>query len=154
MLRQLVELLWDEDHVIASRAANAVEKVSRTDPALLQPWKAPLLASLAEAERKPLRWSLASIVPRLKLSAAECEEAAALLYGYLEDTSSIVKTLAMEGLVTLSQKRPQLLPEVLDMVRILTRSGTPAMRARGRALLRQLETRPSNTGGSRKRQVN
>jgi hypothetical protein len=32
-----------------------------------------------------------------------------------------------------------MIPEVLDMLRILSRSGTPAMRARGRILLKQFE---------------
>ena len=34
---------------------------------------------------------------------------------------------------------PSMLPEVLDMLRILSRSGTPAMRARGRILLKSME---------------
>jgi hypothetical protein len=35
-------------------------------------------------------------------------------------------------------------PEVLDLLRILTRTGTPAMRARGRLLLRRLEAAPGH----------
>jgi hypothetical protein len=45
----------------------------------------------------------------------------------------------MQGLAGLGRQNPSLLPEVLDLLRILTRSGTPAMRARGRILLRGLE---------------
>ena len=44
----------------------------------------------------------------------------------------------------------QLLPEVLDMLRILSRSGTPAMRARGRILLKQLETSRARPARQRK----
>ena len=33
-----------------------------------------------------------------------------------------------------------MMPEVLDMLRSLSRSGTPAMRARGRILLKRMET--------------
>jgi hypothetical protein len=62
-----------------------------------------------------------------------------VLHIYLEDQSSIVKTCAMHGLAGLTRLDPSLLPEVLDLLRILTRSGTPAMRARGRKLMRRLE---------------
>jgi hypothetical protein len=34
-----------------------------------------------------------------------------------------------------------MLPEVMDMLRLLSRSGTPAMRARGRILLKRMESR-------------
>jgi len=39
----------------------------------------------------------------------------------------------------LTRQDPSLLPDVLDLVRILARSGTAAMRARGRILLEDLE---------------
>jgi hypothetical protein len=44
------------------------------------------------------------------------------------------------GLRNLPRHDPALLPEVLDLLRILSRSGTPAMRARGRILLKKLES--------------
>ena len=39
-----------------------------------------------------------------------------------------------------------MLPEVLDMLRILSRTGTPAMRARGRILLKRLEAEGGEIG--------
>ncbi len=138
--RQLIECLWDEDAGVANRAADALERATFHQPALAQPWKAPLLGLLAEAQQNKLRWNLALSIPRMKLSAAEAQSAAATLRIYLEDEGSIVKTAAMHGLAELTRHAPALLPEVLDMLRILSRSGTPAMRARGRILLKKLET--------------
>ena len=46
----------------------------------------------------------------------------------------------MHGLAGLTRWDPSLLPQVLDMLRVLSRSGTPAMRARGRILLKRMET--------------
>ena len=123
-LPQLIECLWDDAAGVANRAA---------------PWKDALLGLLAEARENKLRWNLALSVPRIKLSAVEAQRAAAALRTYLEDRSSIVKTAAMQGLADLTRHDPSLLPEVLDMLRILSRSGTPAMRARGRILLKKLE---------------
>jgi hypothetical protein len=62
------------------------------------------------------------------------------LLSYLEDRSSIVKTCALQGLADLTRQNASLLPEVVDLLNIHSRSGTPAMRARGRMLLKQLES--------------
>jgi hypothetical protein len=136
---QLLECFWDEDPGVAMRAADALEKLSRNHPSLLSSWKAPLLGLLAQATQNKLRWSLAATIPRLELTIPECRRVARTLQSWLEDTSSIVKTCALQGLADLTSQDPSLQPVVLDLLRIHSRSGTPAMRARGRMLLRQLE---------------
>ncbi len=136
---QLIECLWDEDSGVANRAADALERLTFHRPRLLDAWKAPLLGLLAEAAQNKLRWNLALIVPRLRLSVPECRRAASTLRSWLEDPSSIVKTLALQGLADLTAQDASLLPEVIDLLRILGRSGTPAMRARSRHLLRELD---------------
>jgi hypothetical protein len=62
-----------------------------------------------------------------------------VLQGWLDHKSSIVKTCAMQGIAELTRQDPSLKDEVLDLLRVLSRSGTPAMRARGRILIEQLE---------------
>ncbi|HZL56576.1 MAG TPA: hypothetical protein VFC21_05835 [Bryobacteraceae bacterium] len=114
-----------------------MEKISREQAPLLQRYKPALLGLLAEATQQELRWHLALAVPRLRLNPAECRRAAEILRGYLEDRGSIVKTLAMQGLADLVRQAPALREEVLDLIRALTRSGTPAMRARGRLLIQR-----------------
>jgi hypothetical protein len=138
-VEQLMECLWDDDQGVVNRAAQAAEELSRYSPALVQPWKTALLGLLAEATENKLRWSLALIVPRLHLSAAECQRAAAILHTYLEDPSSIVKTFALQGLADLARQDPALGAQVLDLLRLHSRSGTPAMRARCRILLKAIE---------------
>jgi hypothetical protein len=109
-------------------------------PTLLAPWKDVLLGRMADATENKLRWNLAVMIPRVHLTIAETERAAAVLRTWLDDRGSIVKTSAMHGLAGLTHWNPEMLPEVLDMLRILSRSGTPAMRARGRILLKGLES--------------
>lgn len=136
---QLVECLWDEDAGVANRAADALERASYHRPQLAERWKESLIGLLAEAEQNKLRWNLALSTPRMRMSVAEARRAAEALRTYLDDRSSIVKTAAMHGLAELTRHDSAMLPEVLDMLRILSRSGTPAMRARGRILLKKLE---------------
>jgi hypothetical protein len=135
----LVECLWDSDRMVVARAANALEKASREAPSMLKPYKAALLGLMAEVEQKELRWQLALMVPRLKLTAAECTRVAQILEGWLEDSSSLVKTFAMQGLFDLIRQSPSLQPMVLDVLRTSSRCGTAAMRARGRILLKRME---------------
>jgi hypothetical protein len=94
---------------------------------------------MADAEENKLRWNLALMISRVELSMPETDRAATILRSWLDDKSSIVKTCAMHGLAGLTRSNPALQPEVVDMLRILSRSGTPAMRARGRILLKKLE---------------
>ena len=136
---QLVECLWDGDAGVANRAADALERASYHRPSLAAKWTESLIGLMAEAEQNKLRWNLALAVPRLDLNVEEARRVAAALRNYLEDRSSIVKTAAMHGLTDLTRHDSSLLPEVLDLLRVLSRSGTPAMRARGRILLKKLE---------------
>ena len=135
-LSELVELLWDSDAVIRMRAADCLEKLS-LDPAFsVAPYKAELLRLMAETQQPELRWHLALMASRLGLTAPEAQLAAQILESYLEDRSSIVKTCAMQGLWELSEHDSAMRNRVIDLLRQLTRTGTAAMRARGRKLLR------------------
>jgi hypothetical protein len=100
---------------------------------------------MAEADEHKLRWNLALTIGRLPLTAPEAQRTASILRGWLDDKSSIVKTAAMQGLTDLTRRDPTLNAEVLDTLRVLSRSGTPAMRARGRILLKQMERLPRET---------
>jgi hypothetical protein len=137
--RQLIECLWDEDGGVAARAADALETVAGEHPRMSQPWKEALLGLLVESRAIKLRWHLTLIVTQLKLTRPECRRVADVLAGWLDDRSSIVKTCAMQGLAELTLQDKSMKDEVLELLRELTRSGTPAMRARGRHLVKAME---------------
>ncbi len=148
---RLMECLWDEDPGVANRAAHALERVTRSGlsgpMAQLNAWKTSLLGLLLQAGENKLRWHLALILPRLSLTLPECRRAAEALEAWLEDgSSSIVKTMSLQGLADLTGHDPSLLPEVLDLLRIYGRSGTAAMRARSRLLLKQLQKTRASEG--------
>jgi hypothetical protein len=136
---ELVECLWDADPCIRMRAADAMEKASRESTALLQEHKAELLGLAAETGQQEMRWHLAVILPRLRLTAPEGRRVVKMFRIYLEGRSSIVKTFAMHGIADLALQDLAPRPMVTELIRSLARTGTPAMRARGRKILRQLE---------------
>jgi hypothetical protein len=141
--RSLVECLWDEDLWVSMRAAHAVELLSRKRASLFDAYSASLLGLLAGTTQQKVRWHLAVVVPRLQLTDADCRRVAEILQSYLQDKSSIVKTCAMQGLADLTDRYASLRATVIDLIRELTRTGTPAMRARGRKLLLTLERQDS-----------
>jgi hypothetical protein len=107
---ELVELLWDGDPVVRMRAADALEKAE-------------------------VRWHLALMISRLGLSRTEKRRAWTILERYGEDRSSIVKTCVMQGMWELGREDAELRAMAVERIRELSRSGTAAMRARGRKLL-------------------
>jgi hypothetical protein len=147
-LAQLIECLWDDNPAVASRAADTLERATRDRPAVAQRWKDELLGLMAETTEKKVRWNLALIVPRLKLSVPECRRAAEALKSYLDDPSSIVKTAALHGMADLTRQDPESLPDVLDLLRMAGRSGTAAMQARSRILLKAIEMQSAEAAES------
>lgn len=139
-MESLIECLWDEEPGVANRAADAVEQLTRESATTIQPWKSELVSLLAEAKANKLRWNLALIVTRLKLTLGEARAVEQVLAeDYLADRSSIVKTLALQGLYNLSRQHPALEPQAIEMLQIHGRGGTAAMRARSKNLLISME---------------
>jgi len=140
---RLVELLWDDETAVSNRAADVLERITReASPALhraVQAYTEELIGLLGEAGSAKLRWNLALTIPRLTLTGSQCHRVADTLNGWLDDESSIVKTSALHGLADLARQETALLTNVLDLLRMAERSGTPAMRARSRILLKELE---------------
>jgi hypothetical protein len=136
---ELIQCLWDEDPIVRMRAADAAEKITVTRPKLLNPHKQELLGLLAEAEQIELRWHLALMVPRLSLTSPERQRAAASLLRYLEGRSSVVKTFALQGLADIARRDTSLRELAKQTVEDSLRTGTAAMKARARKLLKELK---------------
>ena len=135
---QLFAGLLNKDYLVRMRAADAIEKITLRNPGLLQPYKRQLLEFAGREKEKEVRWHMAQLLPRLELSKAQRAVALDILFDYLRDSSSIVKTFAMQAIADLARRDEALAAKILPMIRELTEIGTPAMRARGRKILRHL----------------
>jgi hypothetical protein len=130
--------MFGEDTVVCMRAADAIEKASVTRSELLQPFKRQILNRAASVEQQDVRWHLAQMLPRLRLTKAERDRAVAILLDYLQDKSSIVRTFAMQGLADFALQDRKLRAQMVPILEHLTETGSAAMRARGRKLLAAL----------------
>jgi len=131
--------LLHTDPIIRMRAADAIEKASATHPRLLQPHKREILQKIAAIPQQEVRWHVAQMLPRLRLTPNERDHAVSILFDYLEVKSSIVKTFAMQALADFALHDPRLRKRVVPLLEFLTSNGTAAMRARGRKLLATLK---------------
>jgi hypothetical protein len=139
--RRLFQGMTSDDPIVRMRAADATEKIAAQQPGLLQPFKRKVLAVAGSSDQQEVRWHAAQMIPRLSLTTKERAVAVDILFDYLHDQSSIVKTFAMQGLAALASTDSPLRAKILPLLEELTEIGTPAMRARGRKLLKHLKGR-------------
>lgn len=136
--------------LIRMRSADAVEKITAQHPELLRPYKTQLIAQVARIEQKEVRWHVAQMICRVRWNAAEQRRVLELMLEYSSDSSSIVKAFAMQALADLARQAPELRPATLAHLQALTSRGTPAMKARGRKLLAEMEGKAPRTARARR----
>jgi HEAT repeat protein len=132
----LFSLITDSDPIVRMRAADATEKLTALHPEWLLPYKTQLLEQIAGSTQQEVRWHVAQMAPRLAWTPEERPAIYAVLLSYLEDASSIVKTSAMQALADLALQYDDLRSQTIPILEYQTATGSPAMRSRGRKLLR------------------
>jgi hypothetical protein len=138
LFRVVFDGMTDADSLVRMRCADAVEKITAVRPDYLTPYKKRVLRLAAMAEQQEVRWHLAQLLSRLDLSAPERRRAVQVLTKYLTDSSRIVKTFTMQALADIAIQDPELRAQIMERLKRLTRTGSPAMRSRGRRLLARL----------------
>lgn len=138
LLPSLVDCLFSDDPVISMRAADALEKVTAEQPQRLQPFKSKLIGLAARTKQQELRWHLAQMSPRLELTISEKDRLIDILFGYLEDKSKIVVTFSMQALADFAAADSKLRPRVVRMLKTKIKTGSPAIKSRGKKLLVKL----------------
>lgn len=127
------------DPCVRMRAMDVIEKVTRRHPECLEKYKDVILNDISRIDQQEVAWHVAQLFPRISWTLREREKVVGILKAYLGHQSKIVVVSAMQALAELTQQHPPLRQEVFNVIRKLTRAGSPAMRARGKKLLRQLE---------------
>jgi hypothetical protein len=151
--RLVFDAMLVPDPVVRMRAADAVEKITRCRADLLRGLEDRVLTEVAAIDQQEVRWHVAQLLPRLALTPPQLARAITILRGFVDDDSRIVRTFAMQALADLAEHDEQMRRWLLPLLAELTRTGTPAMRSRGRQLLARLEqpglSRPpaGGTGG-------
>jgi hypothetical protein len=128
-----------DDPVIRMRCADAVEKITLEHPEYLLPYKKLLFQQVSKINQQEVRWHVAQLFSRMELSRRERRILVGILQDYLGDESKIVRTFAMQALADIAEQDIQLRIGIVKQIEKLTRTGSPAMKSRGRKLLAKLK---------------
>lgn len=132
--------IFHEDKVVRARCADAVEKVAKQFPNYIQKKKSIIIKNLSKFEQKEVVWHIALMLGYMKLSQKELRRAIEQLIKWLcESDSIIVKVSCMQTLANYAMKNKVLIKSVKDEIQKQMVNGAPAIKARGRHLLKDLQ---------------
>ena len=137
---KLFDGLFHPDRLIVMRAADAIEKITLEKQHYLEAHKQSLLGLLKSADDKELKWHLALLVSRLKLTRSELGKVWATLSRWALDAreSRIVRVNSVQGLFDLLKQGPGLRNDFELTLVQLEREEVPSIRARIRNLRKSL----------------
>ena len=129
---------YHDDPIVRMRSADAVEKITRTNPELLSGFEKAIIKELSQIEQQEVCWHVVLLLPRLSYTKEQENEIIEILMRYLSHKSKIVNVNAMEALAMLAIKNHMLRRDVKNTIKSKIASGSPAVQARGRKLLKRL----------------
>ncbi len=130
MWDDLLEALFAGDEVVRGHAADAVERVSRVQPALLTSI-IPHLARVARRDPVPMvRWHLAMVLGNLANEKSNAATCARTLLALLEDPSPFVRSWAISGLCQVARIFPARSGRILAAIALRTADPSIAVRHR------------------------
>lgn len=125
-----------EGGLIRMRAADAIEKISRSKPGLLKPYTNELIKKTAKSDQAEVRWHLAQIFSRIILTAPQKKYVIKILISYFEnDNSAIVKTCSLQTLFEFSKTDAQLEKTVRRLIKKAGHSTSAALRKRASLII-------------------
>ena len=138
LFEELINGMLVDDPLVRMRSADAVEKITRLKPEWLTPYKKILIRLAGDSNQQEVRWHMAQILPRIKLTPGEKKSIVDILDSYLNDKSKIVVTFALQALTDFAIEDECLKPRVIGVLEEFNRTGSPAIKNRGRKLLKIL----------------
>lgn len=133
---ELFQGLTYADRKVVMRTADALEKITIRHPDFLQKHKAELLTLCTNAKEIELKWHLALLVSRLKLTHEELASTWDLLANWATDRkeSKIVRVNAVQGLFNLMQQNPAFAQEFNVLLSEISKENIASLNARIRKL--------------------
>ncbi len=134
LVNQLVEALTDKRELVAHRASNALKKVQRSNPALLEPFAKRILQATLATEHMHTRWSLTIILGELPLRRRDKSLAIDIMFEALSSRSALQRTFALQALTNYAQSDPTLRARLHPILERALTDPSAAIRARARKL--------------------
>ncbi len=129
---ELFDFLSAADRLIAMRAADAVEKITRQRSDYLTEHKVQFIDLLANAKQKEFKWHLAQLASRFDFSGSELATVWQQLQYWLTDSkeSKIVRVNALQALFDLSRDNGYYQKQFAAIVGQIKTDAAPSIAAR------------------------
>jgi len=138
MIKELVLAISDDDKGVRMRAADALQKISESNPKEINKYKKEFI-KYSSINQKEVRWHLAQIYPLLDLSMHERETVIKKLQEWIQtDESNIVKVFSMQAIHDFSIKDDSLKALAKQAILNAMKFNTPSVNSRAKKLLKTL----------------
>lgn len=137
LVEQLVAALDDERIVVPHRASNALKKIQKSNPALLEPYSKRILQKALKTDHLHTRWNLLIIVGELPLRGRDKSLAVDLMFEALSSRSTLERAFALQALTNYALDDAALHKRVSPILNKALTDSSAAIRARARKLVNQ-----------------
>lgn len=133
---ELFAFLFHHDRITTMRAADVIEKITRSNSHFLFKHKAALLRIAGLNNTAELKWHLALLLSRVRWRSNEKKKVWELLKSWSLDkrSSKIVRVNSLQGLFELSTTSPSLTVELKEIFKEVQKENIPSINARIRKL--------------------
>jgi HEAT repeat protein len=132
LIEDVIGALRVADDVVRGHAADALEKIARSLPALLGDHVEEIMTTARRDEVPMVRWHLAMILGHLTLYEEHVEDLRETLIHLLDDGSVFVQSWSIVSLCIIARAYPQRSGEILSKIERLKKSESPAVRTKVR----------------------
>ncbi len=139
LLNKLVEGLRESDNLVRARTTHALEKISRTNPEMLQGLTLQLIETALKDKVPMVKWHLAMIFGNIPFSEKEIDAVILTLFHLLNDENAFVKSWAIASLAIIGRKNKSKRKEIIGRIKALQNDESIAVRGRAIKALNILE---------------
>jgi hypothetical protein len=133
--------MFHDDEIVRMRASDALEKVSRERPDLLDRFAKRLLTDVPKVDQPSVQWHLAQMLPRLRLSPIDRRRAVAVLKRNLDHHDDwIVVNLTLEALADFARQNPRLRTELLELLDVYEDDQHKSVASRAKKLIAEFRS--------------
>jgi hypothetical protein len=138
---ELFECIKDQDEYVRMRASDALEKVCRSDPFIVQPLKTRVLHEMSVIDQPSVQWHYAQIVDRLQLNPEETAKVIRKLQSNFERYDDwITCSITMKVLGNFAMHDDALRIYLMPKLEELTRDGRVSVSTCAKKTLKKLES--------------
>jgi hypothetical protein len=142
-LEELVQCVFSADDIVRMRASDALEKVCRSHPRLVQRFVPRLLGEMSQIGQASVQWHLAQILAEVPLDEGQQARAITVLEHNLDTSGDwIVTNCTLEALGVFARTSPAVRARLVERLHRCQHSHYKSVAARARKLLAEFDSKP------------